>query len=317
MSSSSSSSSSSTINYAKFLGIESLPAAIIFIVLYLPLFLWFIRKSFVHPTHVHYTLTFFCTIRVVAFSIRAVLAGSTSAGENLGLVTADEALFAIGYFSLIYSAYNLVLDRILLSDTTPPNNPILRITQNRRLFRLAILLGLILGIVSSSTTSSNSGSGSTSDSLHIASTVIFLLVTVLQALQTFVLAAKHRSGKNQYFVRGEGSLGVTYGNYILVAISLLLLVREVFATVTVRNRTEQDTEHFWYPLLAVPEILAVILFAAPGLVPRQDEVPEYSLADNTPLSYEPYATAAPYGTTPHGQHGTAHGTTPYATSYAA
>lgn len=205
---------------------------------------------------------------------------------------------------------------------------------------MAILLGLILGIVSSSTTSSNSGSGSTSDSLHIASTVIFLLVTVLQALQTFVLAAKHRSGmlllidyqkvlvvdyfsqsskkgKNQYFVRGEGSLGVTYGNYILVAISLLLLVREVFATVTVRNRTEQDTEHFWYPLLAVPEILAVILFAAPGLVPRQDEVPEYSLADNTPLSYEPYATAAPYGTTPHGQHGTAHGTTPYATSYAA
>ena len=54
---------------------------------------------------------FFFKVRVVAFSIRAVLAGSTSAGENLGLVTADEALFAIGYFSLIYSAYNLVLDR--------------------------------------------------------------------------------------------------------------------------------------------------------------------------------------------------------------
>ena len=55
-------------------------------------------------------LTFFL-VRVVAFVIRAVLAGSASAGENLNLIIADEALFGIGYFSLIYSAYNLVLDR--------------------------------------------------------------------------------------------------------------------------------------------------------------------------------------------------------------
>jgi hypothetical protein len=50
-------------------------------------------------------------VRVVAFAIRAVLAGSESTAENLGVVIADEALFGIGYFSLIYSAYNLVLDR--------------------------------------------------------------------------------------------------------------------------------------------------------------------------------------------------------------
>jgi hypothetical protein len=51
---------SSQINYAKLVGIESIAGAIIFTILYLPLFLWFARKSFVHPTHVHYTLTFFC-----------------------------------------------------------------------------------------------------------------------------------------------------------------------------------------------------------------------------------------------------------------
>lgn len=54
---------------------------------------------------------FFCIVRVVAFAIRAVLAASVSAAEDLNLVIADEALFAVGYFSLIYSAYNLVLDR--------------------------------------------------------------------------------------------------------------------------------------------------------------------------------------------------------------
>ena len=129
-------SSQTQINYAKAVGIESIGGAVIFAILYLPLFLWFIRKSFVHPTHVHYTLSLFCIskqkkilivfetlwssnvlstcfflVRVVAFAMRAVLAASESTAENLNVVIADEALFSIGYFGLIYSAYNLVLDR--------------------------------------------------------------------------------------------------------------------------------------------------------------------------------------------------------------
>ena len=51
------------------------------------------------------------SVRVVAFVIRAALAGSESAAEKLNLLIADEILFGIGYFSLIYSAYILVLDR--------------------------------------------------------------------------------------------------------------------------------------------------------------------------------------------------------------
>ena len=43
--------------------------------------------------------------------MRAVLAGSESTAENIKVVIAAEALFSIGYFSLIYSAFNLVLDR--------------------------------------------------------------------------------------------------------------------------------------------------------------------------------------------------------------
>ncbi|KAF8809296.1 hypothetical protein BYT27DRAFT_7254796 [Phlegmacium glaucopus] len=272
---------SSQINFAKALGIESLAGAIVFTILYIPILVWFVRKSFNHPTQVHYALTFFCTIRVVAFVMRAVLAGSASAGESIKVLIADEALFAIGYFSLLYSAYSLVLDRILLSnESSTPSHPILRLTQNRRVFRLAIMIALILGIVSSSTTTSN-GTSTTNTSLHIASTVIFLIVTALQAIQTIILASQGVSARSQYFVRGEGTIGVRYGNYILVIISLLLLVREAFATATVKNSAKQNNEHFWYPLLAVPEILAVILFTTPGLVPRQDEVPAYSLTDKT------------------------------------
>lgn len=60
---------------------------------------------------------------------------------------------------------------------------------------------------------------------------------------------------------------------ILLAISALLLVREGFSAATMSNSTKQDNEHLWYPLLVVPEILAVILYATPGLVPRRDELP--------------------------------------------
>jgi hypothetical protein len=54
--------------------------------------------------------------------------------------------------------------------------------------------------------------------------------------------------------------------------ALLLLVREVFYTATITNTAKQNEEHFWYPLVAVPEILVVILSATPGLVPRREEI---------------------------------------------
>ena len=52
---------SSQINFAKALGIESLAGAVVFMVLYVPLLAFFIRKSLTHSTYVHYVLTLFCT----------------------------------------------------------------------------------------------------------------------------------------------------------------------------------------------------------------------------------------------------------------
>jgi hypothetical protein len=50
-------------------------------------------------------------VRVTAFTIRAILAGVQSAGQNLNLLIADEVLSSVGFFSLLFSAYILVLDR--------------------------------------------------------------------------------------------------------------------------------------------------------------------------------------------------------------
>ena len=43
--------------------------------------------------------------------MRAVLAGSESAGEDLNLVIAESIVYSVGFFGLLYSTYTLVLDR--------------------------------------------------------------------------------------------------------------------------------------------------------------------------------------------------------------
>ena len=48
------------INYAKFARVDSLLAAIVLAVLYAPLAVLFVIKSFSRPTYVHYVMTLFC-----------------------------------------------------------------------------------------------------------------------------------------------------------------------------------------------------------------------------------------------------------------
>ena len=82
-----------------------------------------------------------------------------------------------------------------------------------------------------------------------------------------------------------------------MVIFLLLLVREAFATVTLKNSTRQSNEYFWYP--SPKSSLSYCL-------PHRGKVPEYSLADTIPQY------AIPYGTIPHGT--IPYATTPFATT---
>jgi hypothetical protein len=123
----------SSTDYATAFGFHSIPAAVILTLVYLPLFLWFIRQSIKNTTYVYISLSVFCLsespllifvslaitlleslVRVVAFIMRAMLIGSKSLGQNLNVFIADEIMFGVGFFALLYSAYTLVLDRFVL-----------------------------------------------------------------------------------------------------------------------------------------------------------------------------------------------------------
>jgi hypothetical protein len=50
-----------------------------------------------------------------------------------------------------------------------------------------------------------------------------------------------------------------------------LLIREIYLTITVGKIVHEAA---WYPLAALTELIAVFLFAVPGLVPDKREMKE-------------------------------------------
>ncbi|KAK0473914.1 hypothetical protein IW261DRAFT_662379 [Armillaria novae-zelandiae] len=262
----------STINYAEAYGYNSLAAAIIFAIPYLPYCGFFVFRFIRSPTYVYGALSLFCAFRVTAFIIRAVMIGSDAAGENLNLLIGDQVLFGVGFFGLLYAAYTLVLDRGLLSEAPPANDRISQLGGNRRLFRILLIVGMGLGIAGI-TSSSNNPSSSSASGVRKASVIIFLVLTVVQAYLTFVLIMRERQDGYRPLHSAAG-FGERHGAFIVCAISLLLLVREIFMVATISNEEREINEHFWYPLVAVPEILAVLLYCAPGLVPPRSQLPK-------------------------------------------
>ncbi|KAF8890154.1 hypothetical protein BD779DRAFT_1671502 [Infundibulicybe gibba] len=252
-------------DYAKLLDFESVAAAAVFAALYMLFLVWFQvyqLRVFNGPIYVLFLVSLFCAIRFTAFTIRAILAGPGPTSHNLSLLIGDEILFDVGFFVLLYSTYTLALDIAVTSD-----NVYLFI--NLRLFRFAMVVAVALGITG--VIQSQSTNPHTVDLGRIfqkASTTIFLVLTVLQAYLMVRVAWTEISLRVGADNHEYEFWGVKYGCYIRCTISLLLLVREAFATATVMSdMAKLHNEHFWYPLIALPEILAVILYAIPGTVP--------------------------------------------------
>lgn len=268
-------------NYAHdVFGIHSTAAASIFAVIYAFLLPYYIFRAGRNPTYVLIILSLFCAIRVTAFVMRAVLAGSDGAGTNLGLCIGESIVYSVGFFGLLYSAYTLVLDREILTGRVA-RNPISRITSNRHLIRLALMAAVAIGITGA--TEINSSALSTQkqgNTLRKVSAIIFLVVTALLAVHTLFLIRHGGIG-----IRGShrASVGTTHGMHVLGLIIVLLLIREIYLTITVGKMV---SEAEWYPLAALTELLAVFLFSVPGLVPDKSDV----AATQTQLEKNPEET---------------------------
>ncbi|KAJ6588101.1 hypothetical protein B0H19DRAFT_1300596 [Mycena capillaripes] len=260
----------SSVDYATLFGIHSVAAAVLFAVIYLLLGLWFVRQSIKNTTYVYIILTLFCTIRVTAYILRAVLASSTAQGSNLSLFIASQVLFSVGFFALLYSAYSLVLDRDILAGGRGPGDLIsLNLLNNPNLFRMILSAGVAVGIVGTiDSTSSKPDDVSTGKTLRKASIAIFFALTAIQGIQT-LWYFKEKNYCSYLPELDERPFGDRNGRYLLCIISILMLVREVFLISTLNNSVRQNEEQLWYPLVALPEFLAVVCYSVSGLVPSR------------------------------------------------
>lgn len=111
------------------------------------------------------------TVRIASFAVRADLAGSETAGQNLSLVVVQQVVYSIGFFGLLYSAYTLALNRYahiyaalhtlqahqrsvrhfvtngLSRSTLPgPLGLIGKLMRSRNLIRIVLLAAIALGI---------------------------------------------------------------------------------------------------------------------------------------------------------------------------
>ncbi|KAG6819364.1 hypothetical protein H0H93_012547 [Arthromyces matolae] len=102
--------------------------------------------------------------------------------------------------------------------------------------------------------------------------VIFLvLVLYLASLVVMLIRGEARGHKFQQST-SNARFGAQNGGFVLLGISLLLLIRQAYSTATASDRSRANNEHLWYPLIALPEILIVMLFYIPDLIPRRSEL---------------------------------------------
>ncbi|KAJ7766296.1 hypothetical protein DFH07DRAFT_915961 [Mycena maculata] len=264
--------SSPSVDYATLFGIHSVAGAAIFAVLFFGMGAWFLKQSIKYTTFVYIVLTLFCSIRVPTYTIRAIMAHSTSEGSNLHVFIADQVLFGVGFWVLLYSAYTLTLDRDIIAGGEPGSIFSLNFFRNPHAFHMFLLAGValsIIGVVDG--TSSYTSEASTGHTLRKAGTIVFLGLTVLQAAQ-MIWFARDTSHSNS----STRPWGDRNGKYLLAIISIMMLVREVFLTATMNNSNKQNDERLWYPLVALPEFLAMICYSVSGLVPTRAALKERS-----------------------------------------
>ncbi|KAF7337894.1 hypothetical protein MVEN_02012500 [Mycena venus] len=280
-------------NYAAILGIQNKWAPIVFAVIYFLLLLWYLVQGVRRHGWVYGGLAFFSALRVVSYSLRAAMASNFhNDAFNRQMAIAYEVLYNVGYFSLLLSAHRLLHDRRWLAKfnnatnkgRSPRHYRATGAFHKGRIMELLLLLSVILGAVGVSfALGTNTGRTKLGNRLNEASTYLFLVATVVILVLTFLVILAERSLRGA--IASSSPPVNTSEHAILLLITALLLIRILFYAATVHQRangqptptsqikqTAQSNEHLWYPLAALAELLTVMLFLAPGLVPLRSMV---------------------------------------------
>jgi len=294
-------------NYAQILGIQNKWAPILFAVIYFLVMVWYLVQAVRKHGWVYGGLAFFSALRVVSFSLRAAMANNFhNDAFNRKMAIAYEVLYNIGYFSLILSAHRMLHDRRWMAKLSSARNKgrstlpyrIMGGFHKGRLMELLLLASIVLGAIGVAFAfGTNTGRTEVGNKLTQASTYIFLATTVVIVVFTFLVVKLERSLRG--VVASSSPIASTQEHVILLIIGALLLLRILFYAATVHQnatgqpsptseavssvkQTAQGNEHLWYPLAALAELLVVLLFLTPRLVPLRSMVTRHRRDGTSP-----------------------------------
>jgi len=275
------SSSSAPIDYASYVGIDSVAFAALFAAIYVPLAAFFIFRTIRNPVLPLFMMVFFCILRITGFGMRAYIASSASASQDKTLVIVESIVYGVGFLGVLNSVYHLQIDRQEASGRNNQNVPFHRISGNGHIVHLVLVGAVVLSIIGTidinSTSTSSVSHGKT---FRIAGAIIFAVVTGVLVLRCALHLREGASFDGQY--KRQESIGERHGNHILLLISLVFLVRELYLVITVNNASAQRNEKLFYVLEAVPELIGICLLATPGLIPSKNQgelIPTYDQQD--------------------------------------
>ncbi|KAJ7027142.1 hypothetical protein C8F04DRAFT_1123212 [Mycena alexandri] len=311
-------------NYAQIIGIHNKWAPIVFAVIYALVMVWYSVQAIRRHGWVYGFLALFSALRVVSFSLRAAMANNHhNAAFNRQMAIAYEVLYNIGFFSILLSAHRLLNDRRRLAKIDRAGS---RLHQSMsrfhkgRFIELLLLTSVILGAIGVAfALGTNTGRTDVGNKLGQASTYIFLATTVFIVLLTFlgihIERALRRKSTGASTGGGSALSGATnHHHLILLIIAALLLLRILFYAATIHQRatgqptpasqaassikqTAQGNEHLWYPLAALAELLAVLFFLTPALVPVRSLVNRHRRGQAYPNEKGPTGTGYNTGDT--------------------
>ncbi|KAJ7634483.1 hypothetical protein FB45DRAFT_1056513 [Roridomyces roridus] len=275
-------------NYNDVLGIKNKWAPILFAVLYSGLMLWYLVQTFRRRQWVFIGLAFFSTLRVISFSLRSAMANNHhNSAFNRRMAVAYVILYNVGFFSVLLSAYRLLHDRRRLakidSARGKSSHAIHRVVghlHKGRFMEVLLLVAIIVtGVGAGYVFGTDTGRTRLGNRLTEAGVYLFLVVTIVIVILTFLLIHIERS------LEGKSGAPARSWNHhlILLVVAAMLFMRVVFFAATVRQRASgkqtptamvgnavQNNEHFWYPLAALTELLVVLLLLIPGLSPVRE-----------------------------------------------
>ncbi|KAF9047225.1 hypothetical protein BDP27DRAFT_1346215 [Rhodocollybia butyracea] len=191
----------------------------------------------------------FCLYRLVVFIIQAILTRTASVHikDIIALIVADEALFSIGFVTLLYVAF---------CEPHP-----------YQFFLFAAVLCELVGI--NSHWGSTTGTLSSTSNWVKASILIIFLATLIQVFHTvnLIWLCRRAPQKPEHLnpnspSASSSTLGSTCTTLILSTTSILLLIRGI--TSLVITFQVQNDPIIWYTLIALPELLCVVLYAVPS-----------------------------------------------------